>query len=431
MALLRLVDMGKLTVSESSRKPTLVTVSAVSAVLDSGDYYPIGAQSGERNNKTVGSIRAFAWPLLLQAADLAQSAGKKLQLSKAGRKALSDAPERTLRLLWEKWLDSSLVDELSRIECVKGQNGKGKDSLTAVVSRRRAMAGGLAACPPGKWISAIELLRFIRSSALKFRVTHHGWDLYIADSNYGILAYEGGIDLLDERYLLCFLFEYAATLGLLDVAYTTPMGARCDFQALWGTDDMLFFSRYDGLIYFRVTALGAFCLGMAEEYQPVTVPAKRVLRVLHNLDIVFVGTDLEPGDRLALDAYAARKSDHVWKLESSKLLLAVEAGRSIQEIREFLEVRTGEPLPGIALRFLEDIGERLSRVVDHGFVHLIECSDEALAVLIANDARTKKYCRLVGSCHVAVGAESEAAFRRGLRELGYLLLEERTVSSSA
>src|SRR5205814_1523863 len=73
--------------------------------------------------------------------------------------------------------------------------------------------------------------------------------------------------------------------------------------------------------------------GRAEDYRPIPIQAKRVLRLLPNLDIVMVGPDLEPGDRLALDAYAAHKSDHIWKLQASKLLRAAEAGRSIQEIR--------------------------------------------------------------------------------------------------
>jgi len=36
---------------------------------------------------------------------------------------------------------------------------------------------------------------------------------------------------------------------------------------LWGTDELSFFSRYDGLMYFRINPLGAYCLGMASAYQ--------------------------------------------------------------------------------------------------------------------------------------------------------------------
>ena len=64
------------------------------------------------------------------------------------------------------------------------------------------------------------------------------------------------------------LLEYAATLGMIDVALIPPAGARRDFRNMWGTDELAFFSRYDGLMYFRLTPLGAYCLGVESDYQP-------------------------------------------------------------------------------------------------------------------------------------------------------------------
>ena len=37
--------------------------------------------------------------------------------AKAGRKALSEPPASTIRTLWTKWLGTTILDELSRIEC--------------------------------------------------------------------------------------------------------------------------------------------------------------------------------------------------------------------------------------------------------------------------------------------------------------------------
>ena len=42
-----------------------------------------------------------------------------------------------------------------------------------------------------------------------------------------------GWEILQARYALCVLFEYAATLGLIDVAYVPPADAREDFRRLW------------------------------------------------------------------------------------------------------------------------------------------------------------------------------------------------------
>jgi hypothetical protein len=304
---------------------------------------------------------------------------------------------------------------------VKGQTGKGQRGLTDVSSRREAIADVLAECPAHRWVATDELVRLVRASGDDFGVSRNPWHLYISEPRYGSLGYDGAAGLLDERYLLCLLFEYAATLGLVDVAFIPPAGARRDYHSLWGTDDLPFFSRYDGLLFVRVTALGAYCLGTAEHFTPAPVEAKPVLRVLPNLEIAAMGADLEPGDRLALGAYALRSADLVWQLQAGKLLAAIEAGRSVDEIGEFLAARSGGRLPDTVSRLLADVGERAGRVRDRGPARLIECEDPALTALIANDPRTRPHCLRASERYLVVSASSDAAFRRALRDVGFLL----------
>src|ERR1017187_2141647 len=359
--------------------------------------------------------------MLIQAGGLAQIAGTRLQLTKAGRKALSEPPAATIRTLWTKWLGTTILDELARVECVKGQTGKGKRGLTAVSARRAAIADSLAECPPGGWIATAEFVRYMQATGNDFTVTRDAWGLYLCEQQYGSLGYDGSAHILDERYLLSLLLEYAATLGVIDVALIPPAGARDDFRELWGSDQLPFFSRYDGLMYFRLTPLGAYCLDVETDYQAAPVEVKSVLRVLPNLEIAATGADLEQSDRLALDAYATPVSDFVWRLEAGKLLTAIEAGRKLEEIREFLAARSGAALPDTATRLLDDIAERTAQVHDRGLARLVECADPALAALIANDTRTRKHCMRAGEKHLVVAASSEAAFRRALRDAGYLL----------
>jgi hypothetical protein len=110
-------------------------------------------------------------------------------------------------------------------------------------------------------------------------VARDAWGLYIGEQQYGSLGYDGNERVLNMRYLLSLLHEYAATLGMIDLAVIPPAGARDDFHSLWGTDELPFFSRYDGLMYFRLTPLGAYHvdiggLHQAQILQPV-LPARR------------------------------------------------------------------------------------------------------------------------------------------------------------
>ncbi len=421
LSVLRLIDSGKICVSDKTRRPSAATIKTITDILEGGDFYPVLPVKSTWGDENAGPIRAFAWPLIVQAGGLAQLAGSKLQLTKAGRKALSQPASQTLRRLWTKWIDTTLVDELSRIDCVKGQTGRGKRGLTAVSSRRDAIADTLADSPAGSWILADDFYRFVWASGNSFEVSRNGWDLYICEKHYGSLGYEGGDKVLNERYLLAFLLEYAATLGVIDVALVPPAGARSNYHNLWGTDELVYFSRYDGLMYFRITALGAYCLDLEAVFEPAPLETKAVLRVLPNFEITAIGGELDQGDRIALDTYAIQVSDLVWRLDQPKLLAVVEEGRPIDEVRDFLTARSSVTIPDTVARLLDDVAERSTKIHDQGLARLVECADPALAALIANDSRTRKHCMSAGERHLVVPSSSETAFKRALREVGYLV----------
>lgn len=424
LAVLRLIDTGKVSVSDKTRFPSTATLKTMTAILSGGDYYTDPPpEEGNFYDQPIGLIRAFAWSMLVQAGGLAELSGKKLRLTKAGQKALTLPPPKTLHTLWQKWRKTKLLDEFRRIDQIKGQTGKGKRSLTAVVGRREAITMALYACPVNHWIQVDEFFRYIQASDYDFEVTRNPWDLYICEAGYGSLGYLGYHDwsMLQGRYVLCLLFEYAATLGMVDVAYISPREARSDYCNNWGTDDLEFLSRYDGLLYFRLTPLGAYCLELTDHYIPASPEAQPVLRVLPNLEIAAMGESLTAADVLLLELYTQKVSDAVWRLDQTKLLKAVAEGYRLQELEDFLVARSPEPLPQTVEQFLADVKSRTGSLQDLGTARLIECNDPALAVLIANDSRTKKYCFLAGERRLVVPLESETRFHRALQKLGYSL----------
>ncbi len=423
IAVLRLINVGKVSVSDKTRYPTATTQKEIVSLLSGGDYYTDPPPEERKPyEQLIGSIRAYAWPLIVQVAGLAELAGKRLSLTKVGQKALSSPPEKTLKTAWNKWLKNTLLDELRRIELIKGQTGKGQRGLTAVAGRRNAIASALAECPVGSWVAVNEFFRYIRAAGHDFEVTRELWHLYILEAGYGNLD-QGSDDwsILQGRYILCLLFEYAATLGMLDVAYINPHGARDDYANFWGADDLDFFSRYDGLVYFRLTPLGAYCIGTADTYTPAPIEVRPVLRVLPNLEIVAIGEPLTAADVLLLDLYAQKVSDAVWRLDRAKLLEAITEGHRVSDLQEFLQARSCQPLPETVNQFLTDAKERTGNLQDQGTARLIACAEPALAVLIANDSRTKPYCLLAGDRSLVVPTASETKFRNALLKLGYTL----------
>lgn len=423
LAMLRLIHLGKVSVSDKTYMPSKATLKAIAPLLQGGDYYTEDDEPDDDYHDPIGVIKPFAWVMLVQAGGLASLDGKKLQLTKAGQKAMGAPPHKTLKAIWKKWLKTTLLDELRRIDAIKGQTGKAKRSLTAVSGRRAAITDALQLCPTGEWVTFDHLKRYMIASNQLFEVSRYPESLYISEAGYGYLnEYGASWGILQDSYMRCFLFEYAATLGLLDVGYITPYAApRGSYDSFWGTDDLSFLSRYDGLVAVRLTPLGDFCLGLTDAYTPAPITTESTLRVLPNLDIVMAGAPLPPAETLMMNTFTQQTSDAVWKLDRETILKAAEAGHSLQEFYDFLTQASAEALPKTVAQFFEDCRSRTESLQAQGVARLIECADTSLAALIAHDSRTKKYCQLAGDRHLVVPLDQETRFRNGLRKLGYSL----------
>lgn len=416
-AVLRLIDTGKVTASAATNRVTGAGAKAVLSVLRDGDFLmeTMPAKLGE-------AMRPFAWPLLVQAAGLARLSGSKLALSKAGKAALAKPAHTVTKSIWKHWLKTKLLDEFNRIDAIKGQNRKGKRVLTAVAPRRDAIDTVLSLCPPGEWIHIDEFFRFVQASGHDFEVVHDPWNLYISDAQYGSLGYDGFHDweMLEGRYVMCLLWEYAATLGLVDVAHIPGEWARNDFRDNWGTDDLDELSRYDGLKFFRVNALGAYCLGITDTYEPAAMEVRPALRIQANHEIVVTDrTHFEAGDALFLDRVCAKTHESTWRLDQTKILAAVEEGFDPQEITQFLAAKSDDGLPDTIAHLLEDILKRARQVSHMGTAELFHVEDRATALLILHDSTAKSLCYAAGENRLVVPADKVTAFRRALRKLGY------------
>ncbi|MEO6392332.1 MAG: hypothetical protein ABIP75_10805 [Pyrinomonadaceae bacterium] len=415
---------GKLRVGDKTGLPGAASTTAIGGALTGGDFYPadhpdpmIGGAAAK-----VGPIKSFAWPLLLQAAKLAVNAGSQLKLTPAGEKAIMADAAETIGAVWRRWLHSTDFDEFRRIDEIKGQKGSGRSGLVSVITRREAINAALRECPVGEWIDVDEFFRYMQAAKHDFEVTRDPWSLYVADRHYGSLGHHGfdAWEIIEGRYVLCYLFEYAATLGIVDVVYESPVGMRKDYWDLWGVDDFDFLSRYDGLREFRLTPLGAYCLGISPAYDPPPVAATATFSVLPSLRIVVKG-EASVDELALLELIAVPISATEWSLDLVRLLHAIASGHESQGFAEFLQTRDVQTLPDTVSKFFLDAVSRAAAVKDRGPARLIECADATLADTIAAADATKASCVRAGERHLAVTAKHEPNFRKGLEKLGYIL----------
>jgi len=420
-AVMRLVGEGAIAVSAKTRRPSAAAVRRIAEVLHGGDFYDPFPEKQRKWDQVPGAIRAFAWPWLLQASGLARRRGARLELTRKGRESLTVPAHVVLRGIWQAWCDSDLLDEFSRVDVIKGQQrGKGRRGLTSATTRRYVAAEALRACPAGSWVDFDDFGLFMRAASLNYPVTTNPWDLYLFDQNYGSLGYDGSHswEIIEGRYLLCLLLEYLATLGMVDVAYIPPEDARRDFHHMWGTDDLAYLSRYDGLRYFRVNNLGDYCLGFTESYEPPVVNERTTMQVFADRRIVADGTP-SAEEAAVLEAYAAPEGDATWRLDTERIVRALEEGGDVDALRAFLAERDDQPLPETVEGFLERLSRDAVALKMRGEAFLIECADADVAAALMADSRVAKACLRAGERHLVVRAKSERAFRKAARSMGY------------
>ncbi|MFI1184099.1 hypothetical protein ACH4UT_31770 [Streptomyces sp. NPDC020799] len=413
-AVLQLAAAGRLRCSDKTQRPTAATVRTVSEVLTSGDFY-----EGE-------AVRAFAWPLLLQAGGLAQLSSGRLELTIGGRK-VGPGPE-AVRDLWRRWLGHGVPDELSRVEAVKGQ--RVVNVLSAPGPRRKAVGAALAGCcPPGEWLAVDHLFVAMRDAGHDPVVVRSGgpcgsciWKIRSTAASASTVTTTGRCCRAVTPCVCCSSTRPPSVSS----TSAAPPGARDDYRNNWGGEELDRLSRYDGLLAVRLNPLGAYATGRADRYLPSPAPTGTAgvrcpVRVLANFDLV---AHLAPADALLLDAFATRTADHIWTLSMASLLKAVHTGRSLEELRGFLARSSGlEPqqlLPTVAT-LLADASSRTGKVRDTGTFRLLLCADEAQAVLIAKDRRLRTLCSMVGERHLAVAPGDLLSFRTALLKLGCVL----------
>lgn len=417
--LLRTLEHSRISVSDKTAMPSAVAVRLIGEHLTGGDFYPV-VEKVDKWDQQLGPIKALAWPLLLQAGGLAAPVGGRLSLSPAGLKALSKPPAQVLRGLWQKWLKTTILDEFSRIDLIKGQNSKGR-VMSALAPRRAAIHAALTECPAGRWVGVDDFSTYMRAASHDFVVAHDPWPLYLFDRDHGSLGYDGsnGWNILQDRYIFALLFEYAATLGIIDVAYFDPKDYREeDYSDMWGADDLDYLSRYDGLSHFRITPLGAYVLGLTETYQPVLQASTVKLLVMPNLQVNVVGGTLSMDDSLLLANWAIPIESHCWQLDSPKTMASLEKGHDIAALKHFLESHDELPLPETVAAFLKN-SERNGKALKLGAnANLIECRDSATAENIATHKETRALCLRAGDKTLVVRADHLPKFRERVRVLG-------------
>ncbi|MEX1117412.1 MAG: hypothetical protein WEB60_01330 [Terrimicrobiaceae bacterium] len=415
---LRLVQSGKIKVTEKTSRPTDASVRGINPVLMQPDFdlSPPKNARGYNYEDQAGAVRAHAWGVLIQQCGWAKAKKDILVLTPAGTSWVLEPSARIYKEGVETFFDDEAFDELHRVNHIRGQTGKTRRWISSPGERRDAIASAMSKMPIGEWISFDETFRFLLAEQGVIKVG--GSDgLYICDAHYGHIYDE--VDL-SKQFTRAVLMESFATLGLVDIAYGSPHGIWPEFAESYGSESHDFLGRYDGLAAIRLTPLGAFCFGHADSYTPPTTQMEPSLRVLANHEITAL-TLPDPATISSLEMFAIRQSDAVWRLDQETILRTVEAGIPWATLHKMLRTSTKGDIPANIEKWFDDLEAKSRRCLLASEAVLLEWEDESDAVTLANSSGTAPLCFHAGGRRLVIPRKNLATFTREARKRGHLL----------
>ncbi|MGI9277415.1 MAG: hypothetical protein ACR2PT_21530 [Endozoicomonas sp.] len=417
-SMLILLQDKQLKVSEKTGVASLATIKKVAN--DTHEYYQDVTCDGAAGMEFIVS---YGWLRLLG----------NSKLSKQSKTTLIPArisPERgnsnknsadTIKAIWEQWVSNRVHDEFRRIDNIKGQNGKGKRYFTNVVTRRQAIITALKECKANAWVHFNDFASYMFISGAGLEITTEPHYLYLYSPEYGEFS-EGSWEGLEMRYLRCFLMEYAATLGLIDVVIIPPEGSSEDEDGggyYDGINEMECLSRYDGLRFFRLTPLGEYALGLTDHYQEEEAASSETMLSIQRQGRIAFDNKPTPWEQRFISLYAEQSGDTVWKLSRKKIMEALQVGGSTDELKRFLLTREDQPfLPEDCENLLKQAEANRDGVKPQGEALIMTCKNQEIAELIVNDKALSKWCQRLGKLQIVIPKSKEKKFRESLNTMG-------------
>lgn len=313
LSVLGLIKNDKLKVSPQTQMPTAPLITKLNKVLTEPDYY---VENGSKSKP----VRSFAWIVLLKTAQLIRYQGDVIVLTKVGESFIGKPNAEHIKIIFEAFLKRAEFDDIVRIDTISRMRSKYNQAVfTDPTTRREEIVSALKDCTYDKWISLSEFCRYIRGQYPSFQVASVLGDLSVANS-VCLEHLDDHYPYLEGTYIKYFLMEILATLGMVEIKYHQAIFDEQDEKSWWGVD---FISTYDGLYEFKITALGAYCLGLTRDVPQVEEVHERLFHVTPNLEVTSVVNNMLKSDMLFLDSCTDRVNEKTWKLSQAKLLTVI------------------------------------------------------------------------------------------------------------
>jgi len=281
-----------------------------------------------------------------------------------GKKApvlLSKPPNELAKQLFEDYMAENKIPEIHYLTHIAIKDRGGQIEWHKC---RKTIIDLLKNCPAEQFLTFDSLTNHAQTFYGNFLRRLLYCDIVVRSSHYKDYFDEGDYEpdwSECETHLIGLILSFLCTLGILDIAYTENIT-----RTKYAEDDFCV-----GIAGFRITQLGAWILGLINQYQ---IPTKTIrplndegqLLVLPDYSIIISGLKCRIEHETHFSKFLTKHSIDgnaaIYKLDFQSIIRAYDLNIAPQKIKKTLQKASGKPLPDNVARSLDDWQLKIGRV---------------------------------------------------------------------
>jgi len=275
--------------------------------------------------------------------------------------------------------------------------------------------------PVDKWISIENLHEYINTRSIDVKgVESYAINNYLyfdAPSKYGNYTDKTQASVNAERLVRVPFINGAvfllAAFGLFDVCYQDV-----NTKAINNT----YFSPYEGLLYYRLTPLGAYILGLSKTYTAEIATPKNKLHLSEDSLMILGEGDINVLD-VMLAHFTEKEGNGRYRVTSAAFFKDCKNRASIDAKIALFKKTISAKLPHYWEAAFGEWKANAKKVKENMHMAVFNIPHDAkdLQSLLAKDTILKLVIHKAEGFHILVARDNEAKFRHRMKELGYFI----------
>ena len=372
---IKLVNSARLKSTPKSQMPTKASFIKINGVLENKEIMLFDGEDIRNIRIIDNTTRIYGIANLLLESNIIMLQDDLYVVGDYANEFLSADLVEKCSMLLDNYIESCNIDELDRIREIKLKTEESR----IFIDCRKLILKYLSKCPINEWIATLDFQQVIKRYDRKFLASITGEiSVYNDYERFYAGRYNDWLEI-EGRFIEIVLLEYLAAMGIVDVTVDSV-----DSDFVW----------YLSVSYFRLTPLGAYVLGVNDDYTYHTTTSEYSgFTVQPNYEIVISDGSMSHVHALFFDPFAEKVSDDVvtiYKLSFKAMVNALDNGIKICEIIDYLKEHSTHDIPENVLLSLQD-WERVSKKIRIRKVTLLETDDEYLLQELKSYKTIKKY----------------------------------------